>query len=96
MLCLVEVVSRTGDDLVLDARRKDGEVGAVACNAYYQILVLFLVDYVHEKGIHIRETIAKQHIVFRWLIYYAAILAILIFGIYGPAYNASSFIYGNF
>lgn len=62
----------------------------------FAIAVLFLVDHWHEKGIRIRETISRQHIVFRWLIYYAVILLILIFGVYGPGYNAASFIYEKF
>lgn len=60
------------------------------------IVVLFAVDYLHEKGFHIREEISKQHIIFRWIIYYSAIMIILIFGIYGPEYNSASFIYEQF
>ena len=60
------------------------------------ILLLFLVDYFHEKEIHIRETIAAQSLIFRWIIYIAAICFVLIFGIYGPEYSASSFIYEQF
>ena len=62
----------------------------------FAILVLFLVDYIHEKGIHIREVLAQQHPFFRWMIYTIAILSILIFGIYGPGYDAASFIYEQF
>jgi len=58
--------------------------------------VLFYVDFIHEKGISFRTVIARQPLVFRWLIYIAAILAILIFGIYGPKYNAADFIYQGF
>lgn len=60
------------------------------------VFVLFAVDCLHERGVQIRESIARQNIVFRWIIYYAAILAILIFGIYGPAYDSASFIYEQF
>ena len=60
------------------------------------LLVLFYVDFIHEKGISFRTVIARQPLVFRWLIYIAAILAILIFGIYGPKYNAADFIYQGF
>ena len=41
----------------------------------------------------VRETLAKQNIVFRWAIYLIAIAVILVFGVYGPDYSASSFIY---
>lgn len=57
---------------------------------------LFFVDFLHEKNVHIRESIAKQYFVFRWLIYYGAVIAILAFGIYGPEYNSASFIYEQF
>lgn len=60
------------------------------------LLFLLLTDFLHERGYHIRESISKQHILFRWIIYAAAILAILIFGIYGPNYNAAAFIYAQF
>lgn len=60
------------------------------------IVVLLLVDAAHERGVHIREAIASQGIVFRWLIYYAALFAVIIFGIYGPAYDSTAFIYQQF
>ena len=60
------------------------------------LLILFLVDYLHEKGYHLRTEISKQHPVYRWMIYTTVILAILIFGIYGPGYDAASFIYEQF
>ena len=61
------------------------------------ILVLFYVDCVHEKrNVCIREAIARQSLIFRWIIYIAAVLALLVFGIYGPTYDAASFIYQNF
>lgn len=54
------------------------------------------VSYLQEKGFHIRESIAKQNIVVRWGIYYAAVFAVLIFGVYGIGYDAGSFIYMQF
>ncbi len=60
------------------------------------ILVLFTVSFFQEKGVHVRESIAKQHVVFRWMIYIAFLAVILIFGIYGPAYDARAFIYQGF
>lgn len=58
--------------------------------------VMFFVDLLHERNVPIRESIAKQHVIFRWLIYYAAIVAVIVFGIYGPDYNSASFIYEQF
>lgn len=62
----------------------------------YSIVVLMAVDLVREKGVRIRQSIARQNIVLRWTIYYAAIFALLIFGMYGPGYDAASFIYQHF
>lgn len=47
----------------------------------------------YQKKASIRESIAAQGIVFRWLVYLGAVLAVITFGIYGPGYNASSFVY---
>lgn len=64
--------------------------------AIFAVIVLFAVDYMKEKGIEIRESIAKRNIIIRWLIYYVAIFSIIVFGIYGSGYDASSFIYMQF
>ena len=58
--------------------------------------ILFVVDYIQERGIRIRETIARQNVVLRWCVYYGAIFFLVIFGMYGIGYDAASFIYQNF
>lgn len=63
--------------------------------AILSIVVLWCVSMLQERG-SVREMIAKQNLVFRYLILYIAIFAVLIFGIYGPGYVASSFIYEQF
>ncbi len=60
------------------------------------VVFLFIVDRLHERDIHIRESIARQNIFLRWAVYYAAIFIVLMFGIYGPAYDAAAFIYAQF
>ena len=60
------------------------------------VLVLFLVDRCHEHGLHIREAIDRQMLPIRWLTYLLAVLVIVVFGIWGSAYDASGFIYGKF
>ena len=59
------------------------------------LLVLLIVSILQEKG-SLREQIAKQNLVFRWVIWYALIFSILIFGMYGPGYNPADFIYRGF
>jgi D-alanyl-lipoteichoic acid acyltransferase DltB (MBOAT superfamily) len=56
------------------------------------IALLGVVDWWQQKT-SVRVWIAQQGIVFRWLVYLGAVLAILVFGIYGPGYSASSFVY---
>ncbi len=63
--------------------------------AVLSVGVLWVVDMLQER-MGVRETLAKQNIVFRWLIIYAGIFSVLIFGMYGPGFNASDFIYGQF
>ena len=58
--------------------------------------VLLTVDIIHRKGVQIRQWILGQNLFFRWLVYYAAIFIILIFGFYGPNYDAAQFIYSQF
>ncbi len=60
------------------------------------IILILVVDVCHERGMKIRESIAKLPLPLRWIIYYGAIFAILILGVYGSGYDAASFIYGNF
>lgn len=62
----------------------------------FSVLILLVVGVLQENGMKIRETLAKQNIIFRWVLVLAFIAFILIFGIYGPDYDSSSFIYGNF
>ena len=60
------------------------------------IVGLLVIDYMQEKGIRIRQTIARRNIALRWCVYYTAIFALIIFGMYGPGYDAASFIYQRF
>lgn len=57
------------------------------------VIVLFGAISIAQQHVQIREWIAKQNIVIRWMIYFVAVFSVLIFGIYGPDYNAASFVY---
>lgn len=63
---------------------------------YICIVMIIVVDILHERGVHFRELIMRQGIIFRYIIYYAAVFSIIVFGIYGPEFAASSFIYQAF
>lgn len=79
-----------GTIYTLGLDRKDFIVAIVA------LIVLFYVMRKQEQGIVMREQLAKLPIVLRWGICYIGIFSVLIFGIYGPGYNASAFVYTNF
>lgn len=62
----------------------------------FGILILLVVGILREGGMKIRETLAKQNLIFRWAMYLLLLVFVMIFGIYGPGFDASSFIYGQF
>lgn len=61
----------------------------------FSLGVLVVVSIMQER-FKVREWLARQMLWFRWMIYLLAIFGTLIFGLYGPGYNASSFIYMQF
>ncbi|MCH5203621.1 MAG: MBOAT family protein [Oscillospiraceae bacterium] len=79
----------------------DGYIYSLGLNSYefnlalICIVILWVVDYLQTK-IKIREKIAGWNVVFRSVFYSAAILGVLTFGLWGPAYDAASFVYINF
>lgn len=63
---------------------------AVVC-----LFVLWSAGMLQERGC-VRERLAGGNIVFRWSAYYLLLFSIIIFGIYGPGYDAASFVYMKF
>lgn len=59
------------------------------------LIILFIVQLLQRHG-NIREKLFKQNIVFRWVVIYALVFGVIIFGCYGPEYDATSFIYRQF
>ncbi len=62
----------------------------------YGIAFLLLTDILHYRGVKLRAWLVQQNWLFRELAAVGGVLLILIFGIWGNAYNASSFIYFQF
>lgn len=62
----------------------------------FAIFVLFLVDIIKYRGINISEKIESKNFLFRIVIYILLIVFSLIFGVYGPGYSESQFIYFQF
>lgn len=59
------------------------------------IIVLFLAGVLAEK-FELADTIEKAWLPVRWTVYLVLIFVVLIFGIYGPDFDASQFIYFQF
>jgi len=60
------------------------------------LLMLFVTECFRYKRICLTKIFAEQNLLFQWGFFLIGILCIVIFGIYGPAYSASQFIYFQF
>lgn len=60
------------------------------------ILLLLVRDICVRRGISLRAKILRQSLWLRWILYIGVILLILVCGIWGPGYDASTFIYSQF
>ena len=60
------------------------------------ICVLIFVSARENRGVKVFDKVENMHLLIRWPIYYALIFGVLIFGIYGPGFEASQFIYFQF
>lgn len=63
--------------------------------AVLSLLLLLAVSIMQQKG-SVRDMIAAQKLPLRWLIWYALLFAVILFGCYGPEYSAAEFIYQGF
>ena len=62
----------------------------------FAIGILTVVSILRENGMKIRESLAKQNLVFRWAVMLILIMLIVVYGMYGSEYSSSAFIYENF
>ena len=58
-------------------------------------IVLLIVDILQEKK-SVRECIEKRSVWVRWGVYIVAFLIVLLFGMYGPGYDQTQFVYMQF
>ena len=59
-------------------------------------LVMLVISILQEMGIKVLDSLARQKLPVRWGVYACLVLAVVIFGAYGPGYDAVDFIYGQF
>ena len=80
----------------------DGSIYELGLNAQnfvlvsFGILVVAIFDIIGYKGVVLREKVLAQGVWFRWLIVITGVLVVLIFGVWGPGYDSSTFIYQQF
>ena len=60
------------------------------------IIFVFIISLLKEKGMDVRERLNKKRTFVKWIILYAFILSIFIFGAYGPGYEPLDPIYADF
>ncbi len=60
------------------------------------LLILLVADWMKYKKINILDKLLEQEIWFRWPVYIVGILFVLVFGIWGNAYDAQAFVYFQF
>lgn len=63
---------------------------------FVAVLVLLTVSILQEQGIRIREAIEGQNLLFRWGLYIAAVVTVVLFGIYGINLDLTGFVYAGF
>ena len=73
-----------------------GLSGAMLKVFILSLLVLLAVDLMKFKKLDLIEMLCRQGIWFRYLFYLALIFSILLFGVYGPGFDESQFIYFQF
>lgn len=59
------------------------------------LLVLWTVSLLQNKD-SVRQMLGKWHAVPRWAVWFALLLVILLFGMYGPGFETSAFTYGKY
>lgn len=62
----------------------------------FSLVVLLAADWLKYKKVPILDKLLEQDIWYRWPIYITGILFVLIFGIWGNAYDAQAFVYFQF
>lgn len=59
------------------------------------MFAMLLVDYLHTKG-SVRRMLNGQNLFFKWIVLMCLIFAVIIWGQYGPGFDAADFIYQGF
>ena len=85
-----------GRDLFLNQLANSALGNANMVCALVAMAVLVVVDAVKYRGVKLGDAVARGPVLLRWIILWSLILATVIFGVYGPGYAESQFIYFQF
>ena len=59
------------------------------------IISIFIIEIIKQKG-DVLERLFNQNLAFKYTVIFALIFAVIIFGCYGPGFDATTFIYNDF
>lgn len=62
----------------------------------FLVFAVLMVDWLNYKGVNVFEKFKTQNLWFRWILLIIIFSIIFLHGVYGPGYDAASFIYGGF
>ena len=57
---------------------------------------VIVVSVLKERGMQVEEKILSLRTPYRWAILYSIMIAVILFGAYGPGYDAVAMMYANF
>lgn len=85
-----------GGDLFLNQLNRSalGYTGMMA--VLVGLAILLIADILKYRGVKLGDAVARGPVLLRWIILWSLILATVIFGVYGPGYAESQFIYFQF
>ena len=62
---------------------------------FLALALLYVVSLLQQKG-SVRDRIGRRILPVRWILWYALLFGVILFGCYGPGYSAGEFIYQGF
>lgn len=92
----VNIIKQMFADISIGNIQKMGLESADWVILLIALVILYVVDFMHEKNISVFESIRKQELWFRGVLYLGLVWTIILFGVYGVGYDASQFIYFQF
>jgi len=66
------------------------------CVLLTAMLIVLVIEIFQYNGVSIYAKLQKNNIVIRWAVYYLILIILLVFGMYGTAYDVNNFIYFRF